>query len=236
MKVEIWSDIFCPFCYIGKRRFEAALEQFAAKSEVEVVYRSFELNPNAPKQYGEDIHALIASKYGISYEEAKLNNDSIVKQAATLGLTYNFDTLIPTNSFDAHRMIHFADKHGKMKEITEAIFKAYFTDSKNVSDFETLANIAVNIGLDKEEALSALNSGAYESEVRRDEDKGSQLGISGVPFFVFNDKFAVSGAQSEAVFLNALDKVWEEEKPFTDINDGNDANICTDGYCKIDIE
>ncbi|MDZ4965128.1 DsbA family oxidoreductase, partial [Clostridium perfringens] len=125
MKVEIWSDIFCPFCYIGKRRFEAALEKFDNSLEVEVIYRSFELNPSSPKHYEEDIHALIASKYGMSYEEAKLNNDNIIKQAATLGLTYNFDTLIPTNSFDAHRMIHFANKYRKMEEMTEGLFKAY---------------------------------------------------------------------------------------------------------------
>ncbi|WP_411170085.1 DsbA family oxidoreductase [Clostridium sp. MB05] len=232
MKVEIWSDIFCPFCYIGKRRFEAALEKFDNSLEVEVIYRSFELNPSSPKHYEEDIHALIASKYGMSYEEAKLNNDNIIKQAATLGLTYNFDTLIPTNSFDAHRMIHFANKYRKMEEMTEGLFKAYFTDSKDVSDYEILANIVASIGLDKEEALEVLNNNDYEESVRRDEKRGSQLGITGVPFFVFNDKFAVSGAQSTDIFLNALNKVLEDEKISVALNNENSVNICTDGYCK----
>lgn len=213
MKIEIWSDIFCPFCYIGKRRFETALEQFENKSEVEIVYRSFELNPNAKRNYEGDIHALISEKYGISYEEAKVNNNNIVKQAEILGLTFNFDTLIPTNSFDAHRMIHFAKSHGKMNEMIEALFKAYFTDSKNVSDYETLANIAKSIGLGNDEATKILNSDDFKKDVREDEEKAIKLGISGVPFFVMNEKFALSGAQPSEVFLSALGKVWDEENP-----------------------
>ena len=211
MKIEIWSDIFCPFCYIGKRRFENALEEFSRKEEVEVVYKSFELNPNAHKSYDSDIHGLIASKYGITYEEAKANNDNIVKQAASLGLTYNFDTLIPTNSFDAHRMIHFAAAHGKMEEMTEKLFIAYFTDSKDISNYETLADIANAIGLNKEEALNVLNSDAYGNEVRSDEEEGSRLGVTSVPFFVLNRKFAVSGAQSKEAFLSALEKAFEDQ-------------------------
>ena len=211
MKIEIWSDIFCPFCYIGKRRFENALQQFSKKSEVEVIYRSFELNPNAPKHHEGDIHGLIASKYGISYEEAKANNDNIVKQAASIGLNYNFDTLIPTNSFDAHRMIHFAAAYGKMQEMTEQLFIAYFTDSKDISNMETLANIAVIIGLDKEEALNVLNSDNYAKEVRADEEEGSKLGVNSVPFFVLNRKIVVTGAQSTEVFLKALEKAWEDD-------------------------
>lgn len=218
MKVEIWSDIFCPFCYIGKRKFELALKEFDKNEEVKVRYRSFELNPNAAKKYDKNIHEIIASKYGISYEEAKLNNDNIVKQAKNLGLEYNFDTLVVTNSFDAHRMIHFADKYGKMEEMTEALFKAYFTDSKNVSDLNTLADIASSIGLDKEEAISVLNSDDYKDSVRNDEEMAGRYGISAVPFFIFNDKFSVSGAQSTEIFLMALNKSMEDEKSFIDLN------------------
>lgn len=215
MKIEIWSDIFCPFCYIGKRKFEEALESFDKKEEVEVIYRSFELNPNAPKHSDKNIHELISSKYGITYEEAKLNNDNIVNQAKELGLEYNFDTLVPTNSFDAHRMIHFAKEYGKMEEMTEALFKAYFTDSKNVSDFNTLAEIAVSIGLDKEEALKILNNNEYKDSVRSDEELAGRYGINAVPFFIFNEKFTVSGAQPTEIFLRALNKVSEEEKSLT---------------------
>jgi len=233
MKIEVWSDIFCPFCYIGKRKFEIALEEFSRKDEVEVVYKSFELNPNAAKSYDVDIHSLIASKYGISYEKAKINNDNIVEQAAEVGVTFNFDTLVPTNSFDAHRMIHFAAQYGKMKEMTEALFAAYFTDSKDVSDKETLANIAVVIGLDKEEALKALNSDAYGKEVRADEEEGSQLGVNSVPFFVFNRKFAVSGAQSPETFLSVLEKAFADEEILNDVNEEDTEDGCAGGTCKI---
>lgn len=239
MKVEIWSDIFCPFCYIGKRKFELALKEFDKKEEVEVRYRSFELNPNAPKHYDKNIHEIIASKYGISYEEAKLNNDNIVKQAKNLGLEYNFDTLVVTNSFDAHRMIHFAEKYGKMQAMTEALFKAYFTDSKNVSDFNILVDIASNIGLDKEETIKVLNSNEYKDLIRKDEEMAGHYGISSVPFFIFNDKFSVSGAQPKEVFLMALNKAIEEEKSFIDLNKKNsdnnkeNKNICVDGSCNI---
>lgn len=238
MKVEIWSDIFCPFCYIGKRKFELALNEFNKKEEVEVRYRSFELNPNAAKSYDKNIHEIIANKYGISYEEAKSNNDNIVRQAKDLGLEYNFDTLVATNSFDAHRMIHFADKYGKIEEMTEALFKAYFTDSKNVSDFNTLADIASSIGLDKNEAINMLNSNDYKDSVRNDEDMAGRYGISAVPFFIFNDKFSVSGAQSTEMFLMALNKAMEDEKSFIDLSNQNinddkeNKNVCVDGKCK----
>lgn len=239
MKVEIWSDIFCPFCYIGKRKFELALKEFDKKEEVEVRYRSFELNPNAPKSNDKNIHELIASKYGISYEEAKLNNDNIVKQAKDLGVEYNFDTLVVTNSFDAHRMIHFAEKYGKMQEMTEALFKAYFTDSKNVSDFNTLGDIVSNIGLDKDEAIKVLNNNEYKDLVRRDEEMARHYGISSVPFFIFNDKFSVSGAQPTEIFSMALNKAMEDEKSFIDLNKKNsddnkeNKNVCIDGSCNI---
>lgn len=211
MKVEIWSDIFCPFCYIGKRRFENALKNFSDKDDVEVIYRSFELNPDAPKVNNNSIHEAIAAKYGMSVEEAKLNNDGIVRQAASLGLEYNFDTLILTNSLDAHRLIHFAKDFNKMQEMTEALFKAYFTDSKNISDIDALGDIANGIGLNKEEAIRFLNSDKYKNEVREDEVLARKYSITSVPTFIFNDKFKVTGAQPEDVFLLALNKVIEEE-------------------------
>ena len=219
MKVEIWSDIFCPFCYIGKRRFENALKNFSDKDDVEVIYRSFELNPDAPKVNNNSIHEAIAAKYGMSVEEAKLNNDGIVRQAASLGLEYNFDTLILTNSLDAHRLIHFAKDFNKMQEMTEALFKAYFTDSKNISDIDALGDIANGIGLNKEEAIRFLNSDKYKNEVREDEVLARKYSITSVPTFIFNDKFKVTGAQPEDVFLLALNKVIEEEKTSLDLKD-----------------
>ena len=204
MKIEIWSDIFCPFCYIGKRRFENALNKFENKEEVEVQFKSFELNPNAEKINNNNIHQAIAEKYGISLEEARSNNENIVKQAKGLGLDFNFDSLVLTNSFDAHRMIHFAKEYGKHKEMVEALFKAYFTDSKNISDFNTLGDIVRSIGLDKDEAIKVLNSNKYEKEVREDEALARRYSITSVPTFIINNKFIVTGAQSEDVFLMAL--------------------------------
>lgn len=206
MKVEIWSDIFCPFCYIGKRRFENALDKFNNKEDVQVVFRSFELNPNAEKVNNNNIHEAISEKYGISLDEAKVNNDNIVNQAKTLGLDYNFDDLVLTNSFDAHRMIHFAKDYEKNNEMTEALFKAYFTDSKNISDFNVLGDIAKSIGLDKDEVIKILNSDMYKKEVREDEALARSYSITSVPTFIINDKFIISGAQSEEVFLMALNK------------------------------
>ena len=233
MKVEIWSDIFCPFCYIGKRRFENALKNFSDKDDVEVIYRSFELNPDAPKVNNNSIHEAIAEKYGMSVEEAKANNDGIVRQAASLGLEYNFDTLILTNSLDAHRLIHFAKDFNKMEEMTEALFKAYFTDSKNISDIDILGDIAKSAGLNKEEAIKFLNSDKYKNEVREDEALSRNYGITSVPTFVFNDKFKVTGAQPEDVFLMALNKALEEYKPSLDLENNDGKNVCVDGNCGI---
>lgn len=233
MKIEIWSDIFCPFCYIGKRRFENALNKFSGKDKVEVVYRSFELSPDAPKVNNKSINETIAEKYGISVEEAKINNDGIIRQAAELGLEYNFDTLILGNSFDAHRLIHFAKDFNKMGEVKEALFKAYFTDSKNISDIDTLGDIAKSVGLDKEEAIKFLNSDKYKNEVREDEALARNYGITSVPTFVFNDKFKVTGAQPEDVFLMALNKALEEDKPSLDLENNNGKNVCIDGNCGI---
>lgn len=211
MKIEIWSDIFCPFCYIGKRKFENALRKFNKTENIEVIYRSFELNPYAERINNKNIHEEISRKYGISYEKAKENNDNIVMKAKELGLEYNFDKLILTNSFDAHRMIHFAKEYGKMEEMKEALFKAYFTEGKNISDAYILSSIAKEIGLDETEAMNILKSDKYSKEVRYDENEARKYNITSVPTFVFNENFKVTGAQSEDVFLMALDRASKED-------------------------
>ncbi|WP_410769071.1 DsbA family oxidoreductase [Fontibacillus sp. BL9] len=210
MKVEIWSDYGCPFCYIGKRRFEKALEQFPHKDEVEVIFRSFELDPNAPKETGSSMQEILAAKYGMSLEEAKAANDRVAEQAADEGLVYRFDTMIPTNTFDAHRLTHYAGEQGKMKEISERLFKAYFTDSLNIGDLDTLVFLAQGIGLNGEEAGKMLASASYSDDVRSDERMAGEIGIRGVPFFVLDEKYAISGAQPLEAFRNALQQVWEK--------------------------
>ena len=238
MKIEIWSDFVCPFCYIGKRRFEEALQQFSNSNNVEVIFRSFELDPYSKKDQYTDIHSVLAKKYGMSYEKAKSMNENVGRQAKTVGLTYNFDGMIPTNTFDAHRLMHFAKSKNKMIEMTERLLHAYFTDSKNISDDETLANLAEEVGLNKTEVMEMLNSDAFTAEVRFDEQEAQQLGIQGVPFFVVNRKYAVSGAQPTEVFVNALNKAWSEEQPLTILNStsNKDDSTCFDGSCSITNE
>lgn len=211
MKIEIWSDFVCPFCYIGKRRLELALDKFEYKNEVKVVFRSFELDPNAKKEYSENIHELIAKKYSIPLEQAKASNNKLVNQAKELGLNYNFDDLQPTNTFDAHRLVHYAKSENKINELTERLLKAYFVDSLNLSDHEVLSKLALEVGLDVNKALSILKSDKYTSDVRADEELASNIGVTGVPFFVFNNKYAVSGAQPPELLLEVLEKVKNED-------------------------
>ncbi|OMP66481.1 DsbA family oxidoreductase [Domibacillus epiphyticus] len=210
MKVEIWSDFACPFCYIGKRRFEKAVRLFDGKVDIE--FRSFELDANAPKKADQDIHDLLAEKYGMTREQAKAMNNKMTAQAKETGLDYQMDTLIPANTHDAHRLSHFAKEQGKMAEFTERVLKAYFTESKHIADVETLAQLAEEAGLQKEEALNVLKSGRYRDRVREDQAEAAAVGVQGVPFFVFNEKYAVSGAQSEESFLQVLQKVEAEEQ------------------------
>jgi predicted DsbA family dithiol-disulfide isomerase len=238
MKIEVWSDFVCPFCYIGKRRLEQALAQFPHKDQVEIEYKSFELDPNAPKDSDKNIHELLASKYGMTVEQAKQQNDGIRQHAASVGLTYHFDTMKPTNTFDAHRLAKFAKTKGKEAEITEKLMYAYFTESKHIGDHETLADIAESAGLDRQETLKVLeDKNAYANDVRIDQAIAQQYGIRGVPYFVINQKYAISGAQPTETFINALNKIWEEEASapkFQDLStDSAEDASCVDGSCAV---
>ncbi|MGG0823250.1 DsbA family oxidoreductase [Paenibacillus turicensis] len=234
MKIEIWSDFVCPFCYIGKRRFEQGLNNFEHKDEVEIVFKSFELMPHFGKDLGKSIHQVISDEKGIPIEQAKSMHAQLTAQANELGLDYQFDTMIPTNTLNAHRMTHFAAKSGKMVEMSERIFKAYFVESKHIGDFDTLASLAEEVGLDREQALQMLNSDQFTAEVKADEQEAANIGVQGVPFFVINRKYAVSGAQPPHVFTEVLNQVWEEtkaESPLIMKSDG--SNTCTDESCDI---
>lgn len=234
MKIEVWSDFVCPFCYIGKRRLEQALEPFPHREDVEIVFRSFELDPNAPNETPLTIHEIIANKYGISLEEAKRANADIGRQAEAVGLTFRFDTMKPTNTFDAHRLAQYANEKGKLQDVVERLFYAYFTESKRISDRNVLLAIAEAAGLDRTEAEEVLASGRYTQEVRRDEEEAAALGVRGVPFFVLNRKYAISGAQPVEVFRQALEKVWEEEqsRPLQPLAT-DQGGTCTDEGCSI---
>ncbi|MEH7548273.1 MULTISPECIES: DsbA family oxidoreductase [Bacillaceae] len=236
MKIEVWSDYVCPFCYIGKRRLELALEQFPHKEQVEVEFKAFELDPNSPTYNGESIHEVLANKYRMSVEQAKQANQNVGNQAATVGLTYNFDGMKPTNTFDAHRLAKFAKTKGKAAVVSENLLQAYFTEAKNIGDFDTLADIAEASGLNRQEVLNILHDKtAFANEVRADEAIAQQYQIGGVPYFIINSKYAISGAQPLETFMGALHKVWEEEAPkpmFQDLSTEQDVS-CTDGNCII---
>ncbi|WP_449620663.1 DsbA family oxidoreductase [Robertmurraya sp. Marseille-Q9965] len=236
MKIEVWSDYVCPFCYIGKRRLELALEQFPHKDQVEVEFKSFQLDPNTPKYSEQSIYEALATKFGTTEEQVREMNKGMIAQAADIGLTYNYDNMKPTNTFDAHRIAKFAKTVGKEKELTENLLHGYFTDSKNVGDLETLADIAEASGIDREKALEVLNDEkAFAVDVKNDQIIAQQLRITGVPFFVINQKYAISGAQPLETFTSAIEKVWEEENPkplFEDLSQDTGA-VCTDESCII---
>lgn len=216
MKIEIWSDIMCPFCYIGKRRFEVAMQRFEHKDDVEVEWKSYMLSPDMVTDPSINMNEFLAKHKGISVEEATAMNDYVVNMAAQSGLTYNFDKAIPANSFNAHRLLHFAKQHGKQNEAEEAIFRAYFTEGKNIDDAPTLMNIASDLGLDTNALAQAMGSEAFVQDVVADIEEAQQLGVRGVPFFVFNRKYAVSGAQDPDTFLQTLEasyEEWREEQP-----------------------
>jgi predicted DsbA family dithiol-disulfide isomerase len=234
MKVEIWSDVMCPFCYIGKRRFEAALQQFEHKDEIEIEWKSFQLNPDMETDPSINITQYLADKKGWTLAYAKQMNDHVTKMAAEAGLTYNFDKAVVANSFNAHRFSHLAKKHGLGIEAEEQLFKAYFTDGKNIDDKETLISLGKQIGLDEAEIAEVLDSGAFAGDVKHDIAEAQYLGIQGVPFFVMNNKYGVSGAQAVPVFEQTLQKAfgeWQQEnqKPTLEVIEGP---VCgPDGDC-----
>lgn len=234
MNIQIWSDIACPFCYIGKHYLQQAVEEFDGKAGVETVYRSFELNPNAPKQTDENMYQLLAQKYGMSIEEAKASSQRIADQGKLIGLDFHFDTLQSVNTLDAHRLIHLAGKSNLAAEMKERLFKAFFTDSMNIADPLVLTELAQEVGLDVTSVQNMLESDQYLNEVRADELGAKQLQINSVPFFIFDHKYAVSGAQPVEVFKQILEKVQQESAPNIGNDDQSDGGpSCSGDICSI---
>lgn len=210
IKINIWSDINCPFCYIGKRHLEAALEKFK-DDEVVIEWKSFELDPTANPPKGANAEELLARKYGRDIKWAKEMNANMTAMAQKAGLQFNMDKLVPANSFNAHRIIHLAKKSGKQDEMKEALLKAKFVEGKDISDNETLISVASSVGVSESDARRVLNSEEFASDVRHDENEARELQISGVPFFVFNNKYAVSGAQPPEAFLEVLSDLGRQK-------------------------
>lgn len=232
MKVDIWSDVRCPFCYIGKHKFEQALEQFPQKEKVEIVWHSFELDPNLKTDPGANTYDHLAKSKGIAREEAIQMTQHAANAAKEAGLKLNFDKAVVANSFHAHKLIQLAKTKGLGNEAEEQLFKAHFKDGQNIDDKEALLQIGILIGLDEKEVKEAMSSDTFGEAVLKDELQAQSLGIRGVPFFVFNNKYAVSGAQSPAVFLQALEQSWnefEQQNKLDIIEEGNSCSI--DGNC-----
>lgn len=212
MRIEVWSDFVCPFCYIGKRRLEKAMDSFEHQHKIKVEYKSYQLDPQAVYQPEKNFYQTFSELKGISVEQAKELNLQVAEQAKTVGLTYHFDSMKYTNTFDAHRLTKYADKKGKGKEMVERILSAYFTESKLISDHDILIELANEVGLASNEVSAVLQSDQYREEVQQDRQTAAQMNVKGVPFFVFNEKYALSGAQPIELFLQTLNKVWEESK------------------------
>ena len=235
MKVEIWSDVVCPWCYIGKRRFEAALGRFAHADQVEVEWRSFELDPHATSVRaageGPDHADVLASKYAMSRAQAEAAIGNVTAAAAGEGLDFHLDVSLRSNTFDAHRVIHLAAARGIQDAVKERLMRAYFTEGEPVGDRDALLRIATDAGLDAAEVEQVLDTDEHADAVRADEADARALGISGVPFFVVDRLYGVSGAQPADQLLAVLERAWSERSPFTLVGSGQAG---TDEACGPD--
>lgn len=210
MKVEVWSDIMCPYCYIGKHKFETALAQFSNKEGIDIEWKSFQLMPELEKGKVYDLDKILIETRGMSASQLHASQAQLTEAGKQAGISFHFDKALTVNTFDAHRFLHFAKSQGKQNEAEEVLFRAYFSDGKNVGDYTTLVELGKEIGLDAEALKTALENGSHTNEVHADISEAQQLGIRGVPFFVFDRKYAVSGAQDPQAFLETLEKSFAE--------------------------
>src|SRR4051794_3840495 len=215
MQVEIWSDVVCPWCYIGKRRFERALEAFSHSDQVTVTYRSFELDPGAPTERNGSHTEHLARKYGITVERAEQMHAQLTDVAAGEGVEFRFDLLRGGNTFDAHRLLQLARKHGRQLPLKERLLRATFTEGIPIAEKDALVRIAGEAGIPTEEARAVLDSDSSPDEVRADEQQAARYGISGVPFFVVDGKYGVSGAQPSEALLQVLERAFADSTPLT---------------------
>lgn len=229
LKVQIWSDVVCPWCYIGKRRFEAALEQF--DGDVEVEWKSFELNPGAPQSYDKPLDEQLASKYRTSPEGARRMIDQMSDRAAEEGLDFDLIHAQGGNTLDAHRLIHFAAERGKGDQMKERLLSAYMTERKPISERSTLTELAGEVGLDGEQVSAMFATDEFEQAVRDDEEQARQIGVRGVPFFLVGGQYGVSGAQSPDALVDVLERARKELGP----QELETGVVCDEDGCDVDI-
>jgi predicted DsbA family dithiol-disulfide isomerase len=213
IQIEIWSDVVCPFCYIGKRNLESALQKFRSEDDVEIIWKSFQLDPDVISKPHQSAYEYLAERYGRSIEWAQQAHERVIEMAKSVGLDFRFDKAKIANTFDAHRLIQLAKKHDRANEMEEVLFKSYFTDGKDISEISELVSLSKIVGLKSEDAEKVLQGSDFGNAVRQDFIEAQQLGVKGVPFFVFNRKYAISGAQPADEFLKMLEKLESESLP-----------------------
>jgi predicted DsbA family dithiol-disulfide isomerase len=237
VKIEIWSDVVCPWCYIGKRRFEAALARFPQADQVEVEWKSFELDPGARSAEAaadganDDYAQRLARKYGTTVGGAQSMLDNMTAAAAAEGLDFHFERAVASNTFDAHQVIHLGLERGIQDAVKERLLRAYFTEGEPIGDRETLVRLGAEAGLDAGEVRTALAEQRYAEAVRADEAQAAAFGISGVPFFVLERKYGVNGAQPADQLLEVLQQAWAEAHPLSMVGTGGDA--CGPDGCAV---
>lgn len=238
MKIEIWSDVACPFCYIGKRHLEEAKNSLPFKEEINIIWKSYQLDPMYHNTKKETIYEHLVQSKGMSVDQVKQMTDQVVDMASNAGLQFNFDSTIPANTFDAHRLIHLAAHHNLQDQAKEALLKAYFIDGKDVADKSVLQKIAEEIGLDQTEIVETLDSDKFSDDVKHDIKESKDIGVQGVPFFVLDGKYAISGAQPVTAFKDAISQAyneWKSAQPVSKLTSLNvtDKAICDDDGCEI---
>ncbi|MDK3255383.1 DsbA family oxidoreductase [Blastococcus capsensis] len=234
MRVEVWSDVVCPWCYIGKRRLETALAEFPHRDQVEVVWRSFQLDPSAPEGETHPTLPALARKYGTSEEQMRQNMAHVEQVAADEGLEYHLVDGVSGNTLLAHELLHLAAEHGKRNELKELLLHAYFEEGRPVFDVESLVPFAVQVGLDEAEVRAALADRRYLAAVRQDGATAQALGATGVPFFVVDRKYGAAGAQPAELLLQVLERAWADANPVTVPPAGSPpAHACDDGSCAV---
>ncbi len=244
MQLEIWSDIVCPWCAIGRARLHTALDDFAHRDEVEITWRSFELDPTAPRRVEGPYVTRLAEKYGQAEADAQTMIDRMTSLAADEGMTFRFDRAVPGNSFDAHRALHLAEDRGIQDAVKARLLAGYLEQGEAIGEHDVLVRLAAEAGLDSDEAREVLAGEAYTDRVRADEAQAREFGISGVPFFVLDRRFAVSGAQPAEVLGQALQQAWDARTPFEVVgatagaaanheHDHAAGEACADGSCAV---
>lgn len=229
MKVEIWSDVMCPYCYIGKKVFENAISRFSHAGKIDVVWKSYILDPSIPTGGKQDRYQYMLDVEGVTREEVIASQQELGEQAKSVGITYNFDSIVFSNTRDAHRLIHLANKYNQGSMAEDLLFKAFFTDGLDVSDKNVLLNIGKKLGLDETEVSSVLDSDMYEEDVRADIQEAERLGLEFIPYFWFDRKSVVTGVVTEDDFVRVLEKAFGNTS-----GDDSDPDMIQGRSCSLD--